>query len=84
MVNMVKFIPFADESATLSIGKLNVENRLDRVSLFGDLDLTLDQRGLEQAKALQSLINQVVAELESRALPEALPVAPVVKVSNPF
>ncbi|WP_211454013.1 hypothetical protein [Collimonas antrihumi] len=84
MVNTIKFIPYADESATLSIGKLNVENRLDRVSLFGDVDLTLDQRGLEQAKALQALINQVVAELESRTLPEVLAVAPVVKVSNPF
>jgi len=81
---MSKFIPFADESATLAIGKLNVENRLDRVSLFGDLDLTLDQRGLEQAKALQSLLNQVVEQLESRTLPEVLAAAPMVKVSNPF
>ncbi|MEM4989197.1 hypothetical protein V8G57_17545 [Collimonas sp. H4R21] len=81
---MSKFIPFADESATLAIGKLNVENRLDRVSLFGDLDLTLDQRGLEQAKTLQSLLNQVVEAMESRTLPEVLAAAPVVKVSNPF
>ena len=81
---MSKFIPFSDESSTLTIGRLNVENRLDRVSLFGDLDLTLDQHGLEQAKTLQSLINRVVEELESRTLPEVLPAAPVVKVSNPF
>ncbi|AEK63149.1 hypothetical protein [Collimonas fungivorans] len=81
---MSKFTPFSDESATLTIGKLNVENRLDRVSLFGDLDLTLDQRGLEQAKTLQSLLNRVVEELESRTLPEVLPAAPVVKVNNPF
>jgi hypothetical protein len=81
---MSKFTPFADESSTFAIGKLNVENRLDRVSLFGDLDLTLDQRGLEQAKTLQLLINRVVEELESRTLPEVLPAAPVVKVSNPF
>ncbi|AMO96742.1 hypothetical protein CFter6_4136 [Collimonas fungivorans] len=81
---MSKFIPFSDESSTLTIGKLNVENRLDRVSLFGDLDLTLDQRGLEQAKTLQSLLNRVVEELESRSLPETLATAPVVKVSNPF
>jgi hypothetical protein len=81
---MSKFTPFSDESSTLTIGKLNVENRLDRVSLFGDLDLTLDQRGLEQAKTLQSLLNRVVEELESRSLPETLATAPVVKVSNPF
>ncbi|WP_211444643.1 hypothetical protein [Collimonas humicola] len=81
---MSKFVPFADESATLAIGKMNVENRLDRVSLFGDLDLTLDQVGLEQAKALQSLVNSVVEALESRTLPDKLAIAPVVKVSNPF
>ena len=81
---MSKFTPFSDESSTLAIGKLNVENRLDRVSLFGDLDLTLDQRGLEQAKTLQSLLNRVVEELESRTLPEVLPAAPVVRVNNPF
>lgn len=81
---MSKFVPFADESATLAIGKMNVENRLDRVSLFGDLDLTLDQVGLEQAKTLQSLINSVVEALESRTLPDKVATAPVVKVSNPF
>jgi hypothetical protein len=81
---MSKFVPFADESATLAIGKMNVENRLDRVSLFGDLDLTLDQVGLEQAKALQSLVNSVVEALESRTLPDKVAIAPVVKVSNPF
>jgi len=81
---MSKFVPFADESATLAIGKLNVENRLDRVSLFGDLDLTLDRLGLEQAKTLQSLINSVVEVLESQTLPDKVATAPVVKVSNPF
>jgi len=81
---MPKFVPFADESATLAIGKLNVENRLDRVSLFGDLDLTLDRLGLEQAKTLQSLINSVVDVLESQTLPDKVATAPVVKVSNPF
>ena len=81
---MSKFVPFADESATLAIGNMNVENRLDRVSLFGDLDLTLDQVGLEQAKTLQSLVNSVVETLESRTLPDKVATAPVVKVSNPF
>lgn len=81
---MSEFMPFSDESASLVIGKLNVENRLDKVSLFGDIDLTLDKQGLEYAKALQSLLNRVVAELESRNLPEVLAAAPVVKVKNPF
>ncbi|HWX01495.1 hypothetical protein [Collimonas sp.] len=81
---MSKFVPFADESATLAIGKLNVENRLDRVSLFGDLDLTLDRAGLEHAKTLQALLDNVVAVLESQTLPDQIAAAPVVKVSNPF
>ena len=81
---MSKFVPFADESATLAIGKLNVENRLDRVSLFGDLDLTLDRVGLEHAKTLQALLDNVVAVLESQTLLDQIAAAPVVKVSNPF
>lgn len=81
---MSKFVAFADESSTFSIGNLNVENRLDRVSLFGDLDLTLDVGGLQQARALQTLLTHVIGEMEARTLPDVLPAAPVVKVSNPF
>ena len=50
---MVKLTPFADDAASVSIGKLTVENGTDRVSLYGLLDLTRDKHGLAQALALR-------------------------------
>lgn len=79
-----KFVPYANESDVLNIGTLSVENRLDRISLSGDLDLTLDQDGLALAKQLQTLLGEVVAELEQRELPRQLPPPEVKTVDNPF
>jgi hypothetical protein len=79
-----KFVPYANESDVLNIGTLSVENRLDRVSLSGDLDLTLDQAGLALAKQLQTLLGEVVAELEKQELPKQLPPPEVKTVDNPF
>jgi len=78
------FVPYADESAVLRVGNLTIENRLDRVTLSGDVDLGADLAGLADARRLQQVLAQVVAALEARALPHALP-APVLKtVPNPF
>ncbi len=35
--------PFADDAASVSIGKLTIENGTDRVALYGSLDITRDQ-----------------------------------------
>jgi len=48
--------PFANEAQALSIGDLNVENRLDRISLFGSVDLTKDKRGLQHARILRAVL----------------------------
>lgn len=79
-----KFVPYANESDVLHLGGLSIENRLDRISLSGDLDLTLDQQGLALAKQLQKLLGDVVAELEKRELPRQLPPPEVKTVDNPF
>lgn len=79
-----KFVPYANESDVLNIGSLAIENRLDRISLSGDIDLTLDQEGLALAKQLQKLLNDVVAELEKQELPKQLPPPEVKTVDNPF
>ncbi|CDG83315.1 hypothetical protein [Janthinobacterium agaricidamnosum] len=79
-----KFIPYANESDVIEIQGLTIENRIDRITLSGDIDLTLDQAGLASAKLLQRLLNDVVARLEAQDLPAQLP-PPVMKtVSNPF
>ena len=66
--------PFANESETLSIGGLSVENRVDRVSVFGEVDLTKDKRGLDHARALKAVVDAVVFALEAgHDLPDEVP-----------
>lgn len=81
---MHPFIPFSDEQTAFCISDLHVENRLDKVSIFGEIDINLDQQGLEHAKILQSMINRVIEELESRALPTTINLKPTKKINNPF
>ena len=71
--------PFENESEALSLGGLNVENRFDRVSLFGSLDLTKDKAGLAHALSLKAVIDAIVVALESETnLPDEveLPASP--------
>lgn len=79
-----KFVPYANESDVLEIGNLTIENRLDRISISGDIDLTQDKPGLALARQLQTLLTNVVAQLEKQALPDQLPPPEVTSVANPF
>jgi hypothetical protein len=82
---MKKFVPYANEADVLQIGGLSIENRLDRITVSGDIDLTADQAGLADARALQQLLAAVVAQLEARNdLPQKLPPPAVQTVDNPF
>ena len=82
---MSDFKPFANESDTLTIGKLAIENRVDRVTFQGDVELTLDKVGLALAKQLQAVINAIVKALEAdKALPDAVEVVKPRSVKNPF
>lgn len=81
---MSEFVPYANESDVLTIGDLMIENRVDRVTVSGDVDLTADQAGLAAARQLLRLLTDVVATLEGRDLPAALPPPVVTMVPNPF
>jgi hypothetical protein len=71
---MTKLTPFADDAASLSIGKLTIENGTDCLALYGTLDLTRDKQGLAHARALKALLDQAVQVLEAdKALPNAVP-----------
>lgn len=79
--------PFADEAATASFGDLAAENRLDRVSLHGSLDLTRDRAGLAEARRLRALLDAVIAALEGEGdrLPDRIaPPKKAGRVRNPF
>jgi hypothetical protein len=78
------FVPYANEADVLQVGNLTLENRLDRITLSGDVDLTADQQGLAAARLLHELLGAVVAKLEGQVLPEHLPPPDVKTVDNPF
>lgn len=83
---MTKLMPFADDTASLAVGGLTVENGTDRIALYGSLDLTRDKPGLARARVLKIILDAVVLALEGdRNLPEAVqgPIAPK-SVANPF
>ncbi|MYM67234.1 hypothetical protein GTP45_10365 [Pseudoduganella sp. FT55W] len=81
---MSKFVPYKNESDVLHVGGLSIENRLDRITISGDIDLTADKAGLADARALQQLLTDVVDKLEKQALPDQLPPAASTTVANPF
>ena len=83
---MAKLVPFADDTASIGIGELTVENGTDCVSLGGSLDITRDKQGLAHAWALQALLTQLIAQLEAdKDLPDAVPPPAAAKsVANPF
>ena len=82
---MTAFKAFANESQSLTIGKMTIENRLDKVSIYGDLDITKDKAGLAQALAVKAVIDSAVTALQAQNnLPENLPEPTVTMVDNPF
>lgn len=78
------FKPFETENESSSIYDLTLENQVDCVSLYGNLQITKDQVGLKAAKALQQLINDVVIALEKEQLPAQIERKPEQEIENPF
>jgi hypothetical protein len=77
--------PFANESEALGIDELNIENREDRVSIYGSLDVTRDQEGLKKALILKEVLDKIVDALKREKLPDKLPAPrPAAQVKNPF
>lgn len=79
------FKAFETATESHSIHDLTVENDVDRVNLYGNLQLTKDQAGLAAAKALQSILNNVVSALEAEVdLPAQIEIKDSDEVENPF
>ncbi len=79
---------FKNESETHILHELNIENRLDRVSLHGSVDITHDATGLALACQLQAMLAGMIAVLQTEqangALPEQISLASAAEVDNPF
>ena len=79
------FKPFENGTESHAIHDLTVENQLDCVSIYGNLQLTKDRSGLQAAKALQALLNEVVHALEHEEnLPEKIFRQEEQEIENPF
>ena len=78
------FAPYENEADVVEVGNLMLENRLDRITISGDVDLTADKEGLAKARLLHDLLGRVVAGLEAKDLPDSLPPPDVQTVANPF
>ena len=78
------FTPYENEADVVEVGNLMLENRLDRITIAGDVDLTADREGLTKARLLHDLLGRIVAGLEAKDLPDRLPPPDVKTVSNPF
>ena len=79
------FKPFSTETEVLRVGEFDIENRLDRVTLTGDVVLTKDQAGLALAREFQALLMGIVQALEAeKTLPEAVALKASRTVKNPF
>ncbi len=76
--------PFQNEEDSIAITDLTVENRLDRIELYGSLTITKDKAGLAIAKELKTLIDDTVAALQAEHLPDRISIAPTDNIDNPF
>ncbi|MEY3721657.1 MAG: hypothetical protein RL618_2176 [Pseudomonadota bacterium] len=82
---MPELQPFQNESETLQIGELTIENRIDQLELYGSLAITRDQAGLQQALRLKALLDEVVVHLQNeKDLPEQVFFRASENVDNPF
>ena len=77
--------PFENETQSIQIDELTIENRLDRIELYGALVITRDQMGLQRALEIQTLINAAVQSLQAQTdLPQELVIKPSETIDNPF
>ena len=80
-----EFKPYANEADVIRIGDLEIENRVDRVTLTGDVVLTKDKAGLAQAQELHLLLGSIVKVLQAQnPLPDTVALKPAKVVKNPF
>ena len=85
-MNMAKIHPFQNEAESISLGSFTIENRIDRVTIYGNLDVTRDKAGLADARQLKEIIELIVQALEAEAqLPDKIAPPKATKtIKNPF
>lgn len=79
------FMAYENETDSFLIDNLTVENRLDRISLYGSIDITKDRAGLEYALKLKRVIDASIDALRrDKRLPDHIETEKPDSVANPF
>jgi hypothetical protein len=60
--------PFANNHQSMQVGDLVIENQEDKIIIYGDIDLTLDASGYEQAQQLHELTTRIVEAFRDKNL----------------
>ena len=58
--------PFANDHQSMQIGQLIIENQQDKIIIYGDLDLTLDKIGREQARQLHEVTSKIIQVFDKK------------------
>jgi hypothetical protein len=75
--------PFQNETDSIMIDDLTIENRLDRIGISGSLQITRDKAGLQFAEDMKALIDATVDALQ-KDLQDHVSIRLAEKVKNPF
>tara|TARA_R110002051_G_C8748677_1_gene499971 strand:+ start:1253 stop:1516 length:264 start_codon:yes stop_codon:yes gene_type:complete len=60
--------PFANNHQSMQIGELVIENQEDKIIIYGDINLLLNDIGYEQAKQLHELSSKILLAFENSSL----------------
>ena len=60
--------PFANNHQSMQIGELVIENQEDKIIIYGDINLILNDIGYEQAKQLHELSSKILLAFENSSL----------------
>jgi len=82
------FIPFANDSDSVTINGLTLENGVLTIAIYGNAEITHDQAGLAAATALRDILDLAIAKLiANNDLPKkisAIDPKAVTPAENPF
>jgi hypothetical protein len=76
--------PFQDEAESRQIANLIIENRTNRIELYGSISITRDKAGLVSALALRETIDAAIDFLKSERLPDKIVEMECPVVKKPF
>ena len=62
------FKPYQHGTESVQIDDLTIENQIDCISVYGNLQITKDQFGLKNAKALQTELGEICDCINNQVL----------------